>query len=163
GVQVGEIGRAAGRDRRQELRVEVAPGERLLPHLEARKPPLELGDAPLLDGLDGLRLDLGMPDLKLTDLLAEHRRPATEECQAGGCRRRPREELPAGEPRSQGAGPRAADLILHALNSGVSAGLVARSAGWALSGKSRPNLPRRPQRAKTRGGPEVGGRARPNY
>ena len=77
-VEVREVGRAARGQRGEELGVEVAPAERLLAHLEARELPLELRDARVLDHLDGLRLDLGVPDLELAHLLADDRGRAAE-------------------------------------------------------------------------------------
>ena len=83
-VELREIGRAAGGERGEELGVEVAPAERLLPHLEAGELALELRDARVLDRLDGLRLDLGVPDLELAHLLAERGGRAAERDGAEG-------------------------------------------------------------------------------
>ncbi len=83
-IELGQIGRVARGQRGEELGVEVAPAERLLPHLEAGELPLELRDARVLDGLDGLRLDLGVPDVELAHLLADHRGRAAERGRADG-------------------------------------------------------------------------------
>jgi hypothetical protein len=77
-VEMGEIGRIARGERGKELGVEVAPPERLLLDLEARELSLELGDGRVLDDLDRLGLDLGVPDLELAHLLADGRGGASE-------------------------------------------------------------------------------------
>src|SRR5438094_7698223 len=54
-------------DLREQLRVEVAPAERLLLDLEAGELPLELGDGRVLNRLDRLRLDLRVPDVQRSE------------------------------------------------------------------------------------------------
>src|SRR5438094_8808725 len=83
-------------DLREQLRVEVAPAERLLLDLEAGELPLELGDGRVLNRLDRLRLDLRVPDVQLAHLLAERGGRAREQRGAGGGDTRGREEAAAG-------------------------------------------------------------------
>ena len=110
-IEVREIGRAARGERGEELGVEVAPAERLLAHLEARDLALELGDARLLDDLDGLRLDFGVPDLKLAHLLADRRGRAPERDGARGPRRcRPGSDDGRREMQMRACGP--SELLL---------------------------------------------------
>src|SRR5262249_52733783 len=103
-VQVREIGRAPGRERREQLCVEIAPAERLLLHLEAGELLLELRNARVLDRLHGLRLDLGVPDVQLAHLLAERRGGLRED---GGADRdrRSGEEVTAGARVSHSSTP----------------------------------------------------------
>src|SRR5437762_12376945 len=95
-VEMREVGRVAGGEGREQLGVEVAPAERLLLHLEAGKLALELRDAGVLDHFDGLGLDLGVPDLKLADLLPGCGRRAREHRGAGGGRDGSGQEAAAG-------------------------------------------------------------------
>jgi hypothetical protein len=95
GIQVREVGRAAGGQRGQQLGVQVAPAQRLLLDLEAGELLLELRDAGVGDRLDRLRLDLGVPHLQLADLLAQRGRRAAEQDGAGGRGGGTREEAAA--------------------------------------------------------------------
>ena len=117
-IEVGEVGRAARGQRGQELGVEVAPAEGLLAHLEARELLLELGDARVLDDLDRLGLDLGVPDLQLAHLLADHRGGAAE---GGGADRR----AGAGQETTAGDAGRRCGRVSHGSRSfrGASVGL----------------------------------------
>src|SRR5205823_3517033 len=86
------------------LLTKVAPAERLLLHLEAGELALELRDAGVLDRLDGLGLDLGVPDLELPDLLPERSRRAREHRGAGGRRDASGQEAAAGYVTRMAAG-----------------------------------------------------------
>src|SRR5438309_10210806 len=92
-----EVGRAAGRQRSQELGIDAAPAEGLLLDFEAGELPFELRDRRVLDGLDRLRLDLRVPDVQLARLLAERGRRARQQRGPGGGNAAGPQEVPAGK------------------------------------------------------------------
>src|SRR5215468_801626 len=98
-VEMRQVGGTARGQRGEELGVEIAPAERLLLDLEAGELLLELRDARVLDDLDGLGLDLRVPDLELARLLAEDGGGAPEHGGGRRARRAAREEPPARDRR----------------------------------------------------------------
>src|SRR5262249_22708247 len=82
-VQVSQVRWASSGQGGEQLGVEIAPSQCLLPNLESGEFLFELCDRRVLNDLDRLGLDFRMPDIELAGLLTDGGGRAREECSAG--------------------------------------------------------------------------------